>query len=758
MLASTGRPEVARYNPYRHAAPIHDAAADWRQRCLLDDGSLLQVDLALWTPAVLDEVDRRFVKNLDLGEGSFFEKLEDQLTSGSPSCKKLMAELLWILMLFPSNIGAAKKRESLQLVWSWSGEQLPNDHPMLSDAVLAGLGSAGTAYNTHRWREIAFLVTAVREFKRRSETERGALLGDPWAFAEWLGSMPDGRNRQLSHILPHLLFPDHFERISSEGEKRAILAAFENVTERELRKWPTLKIDKTILNLRHRLEQERSKEIDFYDDEIQDQWRDRQRCWLLAWNPKHWPWSALNAHREKTRNGETVTERWRCAASAPREGEKVFLVRLGVEPRGVIAIGTVARRPYQSQHYDAERAEGGDTTQYIDVAFSDIRDASLDPFVSIDALEHDAPDQTWSTQSSGIEIKPKAARKLSALWDSLGPPRGEKQSAATVSLQATPDTGEPLNLIYYGPPGTGKTFRLQQHKVNYTGSDGERFEFVTFHQSYAYEDFVEGIRPIPTAGGQISYKIQHGVLRRVCQRAQKDPGRRYALFIDEINRGNIAKVFGELITLIEGDKRLRFDSSGRVTSGLELSLPYSGDRFGVPANIDVIATMNTADRSIALLDTALRRRFRFEELMPNPSIIDSHGSGIIPDDEGGEVDLRALLAAMNARLAHLLHRDQTIGHAYFTKVTSFADLRAVMAREVLPLLQEYFYDDWRHIRLVLADQAVGSEFQLVRRTDVKPANLFPSSEADQLTERPVFELVSEAAITPDAIRKIYEPV
>lgn len=203
---------------------------------------------------------------------------------------------------------------------------------------------------------------------------------------------------------------------------------------------------------------------------------------------------------------------------------------------------------------------------------------------------------------------------------------------------------------------------------------------------------------------------------------------------------------------------MRFDSDGKKIKGLEVTLPYSGDRFGVPANIDLIGTMNTADRSIALLDTALRRRFRFEELMPNARYIDSQGFGIIPDGEGGEIDLRQLLDAMNARLTHLLHRDQTVGHAYFTKVRSFSDLRGVMAREILPLLQEYFYDDWRQIRLVLADQTVNDrEHQLVYQITAKPEDLFPGADTTELGESHMFEVTPEAEISPDAIRKIYEP-
>ncbi|WP_258124302.1 McrB family protein [Mesorhizobium onobrychidis] len=206
--------------------------------------------------------------------------------------------------------------------------------------------------------------------------------------------------------------------------------------------------------------------------------------------------------------------------------------------------------------------------------------------------------------------------------------------------------------------------------------------------------------------------MRPGVLRRLCERARKDPSHRYALIIDEINRGNVAKVFGELITHIEGDKRLRFDANGKKISGLEVTLPYSGESFGVPSNVDLICTMNTADRSISLLDTALRRRFRFEEMVPNARAIGGETDGIIPDGEGGEIDLRQLLDTLNSRLTHLLHRDQRIGHAYFAKVQDLVGLRVVMAQEVLPLLQEYFYDDWRQIRLILADSAVGPEYQI----------------------------------------------
>ena len=282
------------------------------------------------------------------------------------------------------------------------------------------------------------------------------------------------------------------------------------------------------------------------------------------------------------------------------------------------------------------------------------------------------------------------------------------------SWRDTPsDDSEPiaLNRIFYGPPGTGKTYHTVNAAVKICDPDfyqsnkdnrdelldrfdqlrsDKQVEFVTFHQSFDYEYFVEGLKAETTDDGEICYEVGKGIFKRLCERAQHKEGVPHVLIIDEINRGNLSKIFGELITLLEESKRIGNKEALRAT------LPYSNKSFGVPANLYLIGTMNTADRSIALLDTALRRRFEFVEMMPDSSLL----RDVVIDD----INIAAMLDAINARIAAIYDRDHQIGHAYFMSVSvapSVAELADVFRHKVLPLLQEYFYDDWEKIDVVL---------------------------------------------------------
>ena len=424
-----------------------------------------------------------------------------------------------------------------------------------------------------------------------------------------------------------------------------------------------------------------------------------------------------------------------------------------------------------------------------------------------------------------------------------------------------------LNQILYGSPGTGKTFNTINKAIEIIDSDfyqqnkynrealKEKFEeykkagqieFITFHQSFSYEEFVEGIKAKSTDNG-LEYKIESGIFKKLSKIAKEnfenskktnlellkektlkqkieiflndalengsefvktkggkfriielsqdeitiftedsnysdkklsipidefykilesnlelktsrqmakdvfginnqrqrdtyyfamskkfyetkiesieniqneEPLKNYILIIDEINRGNISKIFGELITLIEPSKRVGADEE------IKLKLPYSADDFGVPLNLYIIGTMNTADRSIALMDTALRRRFHFEEMMPNSSLLKKF------EVDGIKID--NLLETINKRVEYLYDRDHTIGHAYFmslenleTKEDKKAELENIFRNKIIPLLQEYFYDDWEKVRLVLGD---GFVEKIEVKSDIFDEDIIKDSE------------------------------
>ena len=429
---------------------------------------------------------------------------------------------------------------------------------------------------------------------------------------------------------------------------------------------------------------------------------------------------------------------------------------------------------------------------------------------------------------------------------------------------------QPLNQILYGPPGTGKTYNTinkaleiidgfaPQNRTEAKAKFEEykksgQIEFVTFHQSYGYEEFVEGIKAIPVGkegnedGDEMIYDVKDGIFKQISKNAklnlslkntsnnkikrkfllnakslniqaemieedeniyrvlkgskirrgeadsfhrynyanlkskvlktakyieqdefylleedfifqsmsaassvilgrqsngyndwkeitddnlfsQTDKisnSKNYILIIDEINRGNISKIFGELITLIEPSKRIGADEE------IKAKLPYSNDDFGVPSNLYIIGTMNTADRSIALMDTALRRRFDFKEMIPDLSVLEE-----IDDIDG--INIKAMLEKINKRVEYLYDRDHTIGHAYFMSLKenpSLGELENIFRNKIIPLLQEYFYDDWEKILMVLGDG-------FVQKSEIK-SDIFDYKQDDYLEDEKFVYVIKE---------------
>lgn len=323
-------------------------------------------------------------------------------------------------------------------------------------------------------------------------------------------------------------------------------------------------------------------------------------------------------------------------------------------------------------------------------------------------------------------------------------------------------------VILYGPPGTGKTYwalntakqlaALHNYRDNFENlpskdksgitiqSEGKpgAVQLCTFHPAYGYEDFIEGFRPM-NVGGQLVFELRDGVFKRLCKQALKQDKQNFYLIIDEINRGDIPRIFGELITFIEKDKR-----------GIQVFLPISDESFVVPDNIYIIGTMNTADRSIALLDTALRRRFGFVELMPDPSILGETSISGVP--------LRPWLEALNKRILKTIGRDARnlqIGHAYFLEngrpVTEFSHLARIIQDDLIPLLEEYCYEDYEALEKILGKGLIDRENQRVRHElfdtinydDLIQALLSPFPEISTSAQAVISE--QETAIEDDEI-------
>jgi len=722
---------------------ILQAARRWKTDCLLNDGSVfLGVDHSLWTLENFLHLDRYYVQNLKLGEGDFRSKLRSQLEPAPPEAKQLAAELLWVLYLIANEsfIGARTKRYQIKQIWEWSGTPLPSESWALGSVLAAGVSNPGPAYHTHRWSEVLFAVTTFRDWKRLGREERARLLESPWDFAEWLEAREHSQGRQFRHVLLFLLFPDTFERITTASHKREITRRFRKLWGEEpatIAKGNRVALDREIARIKARLREEHSDpEIDFYSSPVVELWwkekpaggkddgkevpleEARQwlhatfggaRVWLISAGEGGRMWDdfreneliaigwdhlgdlseyasrdairiALSEHDGRENPSNDTLACWQF--SSELEEGHVVIVKHG--RTRLLGWGRVTG-PYR---HDPERVEYRNvvpvdwkaTGNWTIPQARRITPKTLTDFTSYPAWVRWAFDLMEGGGTSGGGDDNGVYTKEDALEDLF---------LTTQEFSDIEDVlGRRKNVILQGPPGVGKTFVVE--RIAWTlmrQRDPRRLEFVQFHQSYAYEDFLQGWRPTESGG----FVLRNGVFHRFCERARADGERPYVFVIDEINRGNLSRIFGELMMLIEADKR-----------GRAIPLTYSpeGELFSVPSNLYLIGLMNTADRSLAMVDYALRRRFGFVSLKPAYGR-DSFSAFLL--DAGVDEDVVKIIEDRMGELNQAIRKDPNlgggfeIGHSYFVPIADEESLdeawyRGVIETEIVPLLREYWFD------------------------------------------------------------------
>lgn len=955
---------MSRQAPQRDFSPIIAAAQQWINKAVINDGSVLSAE-SLWTLENARELDRAFVQRPETGDDSFLNKLDRQLSDATPTSIRLMAEMVWITLLFPSRITPDKKRQLILHLWSRSGATLDPRHALLTDDILQGIGSAGLAFNSYRARELQFLIALVIDVKAKPPAERAATFRDYKRFVAEVSEREDQGHRQLRHMLRYFAFPDRVERVASSRERRLILHGLCNTPLRELSRCGHAELDDALLKLRTELERQNpGKVIDFYDPELRARWSkddddasetdpDDPAQVIRSLFQKAYP-DFIDFGNPGTGFSRAELDRKRkaldrfSADGGRKEVRRLLDVGQPVEAlrfiRRCVDVNLASYRSWREFEEATPKSIAALLRSALEVTADAYRGpATVAPLFEVFAQEGIKP--IWDALSVllwglrpedyfpikvsyyrpvaellqvplvRVRVSPASlhamlefgrhVREILQLWrpkdwvdvqsflwtvgcklkdradNSTGDDTDEDESddndasGGDVVPERMESTG-PTNLILYGPPGTGKTFRLLQlmkqyedpasmvdeatwlqgvlshvgwrpviaatlHQLGgsakvavlldhswikakaiqrgrtdatpamlwgylqehtpesvetvkaavrrppylFTKSEDsvwrllpdweqadpvsadlartlkagprastktvKRYRTVTFHPSYNYEDFVRGIRPVVSdTTGEAQFEPVNGVFKQLCDEARANPGRRFALFIDEINRGNIAKIFGELITLIEPDKRITVDSANRVVRGVTVQLPGSDPEvdseaeFGVPDNVDIYGTMNTADRSVAMLDIALRRRFRFQEVEPDYTVL----------IQVADIDLPLLLRRLNDRLEYLLDRDHRVGHAYLCKVDSLAQLQEVFARQVIPLLQEYFFDDLSKVALTLTTSPDAPAF-VVRRKLTQRA-LFGDVAPEALPfEREVFEITPATTWTAASFMGLY---